>query len=82
MKRIILVIYLPKTICNWLFGESHPFIHRLFTGLAIAIAGVFLARFSEHLHNETLSFTGDLCGYGLHGIGITPIIERMTKQAL
>lgn len=82
MKKIILVIYLPKTLCNWLFGESHPFLHRLFVGFIIAILGVWIARLSEHIENGFLSFSGDLGGYALHGIGITPIIERMSKQAI
>lgn len=81
-KRVTPLIFLPRTICNQLFGTKHPFIHRFIAGLIIAACGVYLADYCKSLHNELYRFSGDVFGMGLHGIGITPVIEKMAKQAV
>jgi hypothetical protein len=74
MKKIIL---LPKTITTHLFGANHSHIHRICVGLVVAGSGISLA-YASTLFIQPVRFLVDFCGMSLHGIGIVPIIERMS----
>jgi hypothetical protein len=42
--------------------------------------GVIFAKWLEKSQYEIVSGLGDLAGYTFHGIGITPIIEELSKD--
>lgn len=76
------IAFLPQVICCALFGENHPIKHRIFAGIIIAVIGVILnSLIQETFHNVAIKLCGETVGMGFHGIGLTPIIERMAKKA-
>lgn len=81
-KSIVRTIaFLPQVICCSLFGENHPVKHRIIAGLVIAIGGVILNSIIQtYFQNELIKLSGETVGMGFHGIGLTPIIERMAKK--
>lgn len=74
-------INIAKKICNQLLGNEHHVAQRIGLGLVIMAVGVVLAKASSGCNSEFLEYTGDCVGYGLHGVGLTPIIESMLAAA-
>lgn len=76
------IAFLPQVICCSLFGENHPIKHRIIAGLIIAVIGVVLnSMIQTYFQNELIKMGGETVGMGFHGIGLTPIIERMARKA-
>lgn len=72
------VALLPQTICCHLFGDEHPIVHRIIAGIVICVIGTILTKIPTS--SELLKIGSDVTGLSLHGIGLTPIIERMAKK--
>lgn len=72
------VALLPQTICCHLFGEEHPIVHRIIAGIVICVLGTIFTKIPTS--SEFLKVCSDVTGLSLHGIGLTPIIERMAKK--
>lgn len=71
-------VNLPRHICNHLFGDCHTHGHRIFTGLLVAMLGVWIA----HLNVVSpFHLVIDGFGYFLHGAGVYPIIEWLKPKA-
>lgn len=81
MKRIVIVFYLPKVICNHVLGENHSFEHRCFVGLIVALFGVIIAITAGEFHSKAIHVVGDFTGYALHAIGLFPFIEGIAKAS-
>lgn len=69
---------LPQHICCHLFGENHPIRHRIIIGLIICGAGVTLSMLK--VESYFLKVCCETSGISLHGIGLSPLIERMAKK--
>lgn len=80
IRIVIYRINIVRPVCNHLVGKKHNFGHRLITGVAVMIAGVLIAKEVGHSHNEIIAMVGDTVGYGLHGLGLTPIVEAMIGE--
>ena len=78
LKKILYKVNLPRLICNHIVGKEHTIEHRLFVGSCIMIVGVLLSKvtFDNYIHVHLFT---DMVGYGIHGIGLTPWIELMSK---
>ena len=83
-KNIVFVVVyhmnVARPICTHLVGHHHTFAHRLLTGVVLMAVGVFIAKYFGHHPNEVVAAIGDGVGYGLHGLGLTPIVEAMLKN--
>lgn len=69
---------LPKTIATHLFGPHHTYTHRICIGLCIAASGLSLT-YTSVMFVQPFHYLIDFVGMSFHGIGIVPIIERMTE---
>lgn len=49
-------------------------------GIIFMIAGVILAKVVIIFDSTVIHYAGDIVGYGMHGIGLTPIIEGMSRS--
>lgn len=81
-RHVSLIVYrvnIVRPICNNLVGKHHTFRHRLVTGIVVMVVGVVIAKTVGHSENELVAILGDGLGYGLHGLGLTPIVEAMLE---
>jgi uncharacterized protein YcfJ len=69
-----------RPICNHLVGRHHTFTHRLITGVIVMVVGVLIAKHFGHSSNQLVAIIGDAIGYGLHGLGLTPLVESMVGE--
>lgn len=79
MKRIVRKVNVSKVVCDHLVGENHTQRHRMITGVIIVVAGVAISKIPTTIH--TLHFLFDAVGYGVHGLGCVPFIERFLSSA-
>lgn len=63
-----------------LLGKHHNVWFRMATGVAIAVVGLFTAKYFGHSHNEFVAYAGDGVGYGLHAVGCTPFIDKAIEH--
>jgi len=73
-KTYSLVIEL--NLLEHLLNKKHSLGHRMFFGLIIGYVGVVIAKSAEELGH--FAQIGDGIGYFLHGLGITPYIDRLS----
>jgi hypothetical protein len=61
-------------LCNHIVGTQHTRTHRRIAGLIFMVIGVYIAGYCQ---STVILFkiTGDVVGFGLHGIGLMPYIE-------
>jgi len=72
------VLNLPKHICNHLLNDkNHSHVHRMCVGLIIMPIGVFISKCFADIH--VAHFLCDIVGYAIHGVGLVPFIEVITK---
>ncbi len=77
--RVIVKVNVIRPICRSMFGKNHSAMHRICVGLVVAATGVVLAKWLGHSHNEYVSHFGDFGGYALHGLGLTPLVEKISE---
>ena len=77
---IIIILGAPirHAACH-LFGEKHTLTHRSVIGVIAMATGVCIAKSGELFHFEIMQYACDLVGYGIHGIGVTPILEHLIE---
>ena len=66
-------------VLEHLLNKKHSQTHRMFFGLVIGYTGVLIAKAAGHSHFEGLAQIGDGMGYFLHGLGITPFIDKIGR---
>lgn len=69
--------YVIKVICNHMLGEKHSFGHRLVWSSIFMIAGVLVA--GIEVETKAIHVLLDALGYGMHGVAMTPIIDRASQ---
>ena len=68
-----------KMISDHIFGKEHTLAHRCIVGIIFMIFGVICAKMSV-LYIDPIRHIGlDVIGYGLHGIGLSPLIEALVS---
>lgn len=72
---------LPRRIADHLIGQQHSRCHQCLIGLGLMIVGVLVARGAAEIHFVVIHVAGDLIGYGIHGLGLTPYVEAIVKIA-
>lgn len=78
MRRINIVIKKinpTRPICNALFDKEHSHRHRMLVGAIVMGVGVVIAKSAGHHELQLIAYVGDVIGYGVHGLGLTPYIE-------
>ncbi len=76
---VVIRINVFHPVCSAMFGKTHSAWHRICTGVVVAVCGVILAKWMGHSHNEYISHAGDFVGYGLHGLGLMPLLEKISE---
>lgn len=68
----------PKRLANAMIGHDHSPLWRMGFGVVIMAGGVAIAK-SAHDMATFWQYTLDLVGYGIHGLGLTPVIETLLE---
>lgn len=79
-EKIIRYVNLPRHICDAVLNKKHTKVHRISAGMVLMVIGVIIAKASGAVSITIIHIIGDAIGYGLHGIGITPIIEHFVQE--
>lgn len=69
-------VNVPRIVGDHLFNKSHTDTHRMLTGVVLMSIGVVVSKIHFTLIIFQLIIDG--VGYGIHGIGLTPFIEKIT----
>ena len=80
LKIAIRNVDIVRPLCNKLIGRDHASHHRITVGVAIIIGGVIISKTLGHVHFFPVAVVFDALGYGLHGIGLVPIIEYLFED--
>lgn len=78
--NMIVQINIVRPVASLLFGKNHHAAQRIGVGMALAAMGVCMVHFL-HVENEYATLAIDGIGYGLHGIGLTPLVESLAASA-
>ncbi len=78
-KFIVLLskVNVPRMVCDHLFDKNHSDAHRMVVGVIIMGFGVMISK--THTSIIILHYIFDGVGYAIHGLGVTPFVERLTK---
>ena len=71
---------IPAKICKHLVGKEHTIGHRLCVGVLIMCVGVMVSKIVFIFDSTYVHYVGDIIGYGIHGIGLTPFVEMIVKS--
>ena len=72
-------VNITRKRCNHLVGKEHSSFHRIAVGVVFMTLGVGIAKSFAHNQYEVVEYLADITGYGLHGLGLTPIVERLLE---
>jgi hypothetical protein len=72
-------INIPKNICSHMLNEKHTYTHRMSVGASIMLVGVLVVQAFSTVETYFLHVLSEVIGYGLHGLGLTPFIDYITK---
>lgn len=73
---------ITRNICNHFVGEQHTLNHRMVCGGIIMIIGVGFYKVMVYSNGYfILHFFGETIGYLIHGVGASPFVEWILKQA-
>ncbi len=81
LSHAVHVANVPKHICSAVLGRNHGYGSRIIVGIVVGVSGVAVAKFFGHSPNVYVEYAGDAIGYGLHGMGLTPILEYLVNVA-
>lgn len=82
MKKLQFLWYkinISRVICDHLFSKSHSDGHRIGIGFLIGAVGVSISQIETSYHS--VHYLLDGIGYGIHGIGVAPIIDKIASYA-
>lgn len=77
-KVIFTNLNVSKVICHHLIDEKHSHTHRMVVGIIIMIGGVGISKISTTI--TVVHFIFDGLGYAIHGIGLIPFVEALSKR--
>lgn len=77
-KALFTNLNVSKTICNHLIEEKHSHCHRMVVGAIIMVIGVSISKIAVSI--TVLHFFLDGVGYAIHGIGLIPFIDTLSKR--
>jgi hypothetical protein len=66
-------------LCHAAFGPNHHPAIKYSAGGVIMILGVTVAKFAGEVHFLLAHYALDIIGYGIHGLGAVPFIERVIE---
>lgn len=66
-------------LCHAALGPDHHPAVRYSAGAGIMCIGVAIAKFGGQIHVFHIHFFADLVGYGVHGLGLVPFIEKVIE---
>jgi hypothetical protein len=80
VHKVVNRLNAPRKLCEVAFASPKVH-HRILAGVMIGCCGVGIAKSPEyfHVHVEVATYFADVIGYGIHGIGLTPILECLMK---
>jgi len=80
IARVILTnLNISKVVCDHLLDEKHTSVHRMIAGSFIMSVGVGISKI--HVTMVVIHFLLDGVGYAIHGIGLIPYVESLSKYA-
>lgn len=79
MKKILTKLNVSRTICDHLLNENHTDTHRMGIGVVIIGLGVSISKI--HVEFIVIHYIFDAVGYAIHGIGLVPFIEKLSRFA-
>lgn len=68
-----------KVVCDHLIDEKHTNGHRMIVGIFIMSVGVSVSKI--HVAYTIMHFLLDGVGYAIHGIGLIPFVDTLSKHA-
>lgn len=77
--KLLKAANVPAKISEHLFGKGHTDYHKISVGVLVMFAGVLVMR-QQIFIDGFLHIAADVIGGGIHGIGLTPIIEWAVRQ--
>ena len=78
-KKVLHTVNVPKHICHHCLGKEHTHKHRMVVGTMVMVIGVGIAQAGHHVEPYIISFTMDLTGYAVHGLGLAPFVEKLLE---
>lgn len=75
VRKVNVITPVAKT----LFGPKHKFQHRACIGVIVMAFGVTIAKTAGHMEPLALAVIGDMIGYGVHGLGLVPFLEKLIE---
>ena len=78
MKDFVKKINVARGICDHLLDNKHTDKHRMAVGGMIIFVGVLISKI--HVEFIIIHYFLDGIGYAIHGIGLTPFIEKLTHS--
>lgn len=70
---------LPMVVADHVVGKHHSEHHRMIAGFAVMVVGVGIAKSANLFEFTVWHFGVDLVGYAVHGLGLTPYVERLLR---
>lgn len=77
LKFFLHNINLSRVVCTHLFSKQHTETHRMCVGVVFIAVGVAISKIETTIH--AVHFLLDGIGYGIHGIGVTPFIDKLAS---
>jgi hypothetical protein len=76
-SKLMLILNIPRMICDHVVGENHHLHHRLKCGVMLMTVGVLIA--NVHADIMLINIVSEGFGYTLHAVGAMPILETVMK---
>jgi hypothetical protein len=80
LLKVVKVLNVPGHICQHTLGKEHTAAHRMLVGSAVMLIGVLTAKAAHHFESYMAQVMLDLVGYGVHGFGLTPFLEKLLEM--
>lgn len=80
VHKIVTYINVPTLLFDSLLCARYSHTHRMITGVIVMCLGVAVAKIAGHHPNLWLAGAGDLLGYAIHGMGLTPFAVYLAEH--
>lgn len=80
VKRIVTYVNITIPLFDSLLCPKHSHVHRMLTGVAVMVIGVAIAKIAGHNPNLWIAGIGDMLGYAVHGVGLTPFAVYLSEK--
>lgn len=71
---------ITKPVFDSLLSKKYTHFHRMTTGVMVMIVGVAVAKVAGHSPNLLYAGIGDMLGYAIHGVGLTPFAVFLSEK--